>query len=57
MNTGRDVERGDFFVLVNGERVDVADTTFIDIEEDFYGRDLMTFEFHDHQYKSRVYRR
>jgi hypothetical protein len=56
MNTGRDVERGDFFVLVNGERVDVADTTFIDIEEDFYGRDLMTFEFHDHQYKSRVYR-
>lgn len=56
MDMNGKVERGQYFVLAGGERVDIADTIFIDIEEDWDGADRMTFEFHDHQYKSRVYR-
>jgi archaellum component FlaG (FlaF/FlaG flagellin family) len=49
-------KRREFFVLVDGEQVDLADTEFVDIEEDSLGRDLMTFNYKEATYKSLVYR-
>jgi len=33
------------YVIVNGEYVPVKSVKFIDIAEDFLGRDIMTFEY------------
>ena len=32
-------------VIVNGEKISVDNVEFLDIEEDIYGRDLMTFMY------------
>lgn len=45
------------FVKVDGEDIpsNSKKIKFIDIEEDIYGRDLMTFEFQGNTYKSYVF--
>lgn len=40
--------------MVNGEYVSVKDVTFIDIEEDIQGRDIMTFEYNGEIRKSYI---
>jgi hypothetical protein len=42
------------YVFVNGEKVDVEETQFVNIEEDISGRDLMTFTYKGKEYKSFV---
>ena len=42
------------FVIVKGERISVKKVKFIDIEEDFSGRDLMTFEYKGEVYQSYI---
>lgn len=43
------------YVVVNGERVLVKDVEFLNIEEDIFGRDVMTFEYKGEVYKSNVF--
>ena len=40
------------FVSVNGQKVDLEETEFINIEEDIHGRDLMTFSYKGKEYQS-----
>jgi hypothetical protein len=42
------------FVTVKGEMISVKKVKFIDIEEDFSGRDLMTFEYEGKVYQSYI---
>lgn len=44
------------FVIVDGEKIDTKKVKFLDIEEDFQGRDVMTFEYKGKTHKSVVYR-
>lgn len=41
-------------VLVEGEWIPVSLTTFLNISEDFQGRDVMTFEYAGKVYESLV---
>lgn len=43
-----------YYVTCSGQEVNVKDVEFIDIEEDFNGRDLMTFEYKGEVGKSYV---
>lgn len=43
------------FVIVNGNKIPTNKVKFLNIEEDFMGRDLMTFEFQGKVYSSLVY--
>ena len=43
-----------YYVTCNGQEVNVKDVEFIDIEEDFNGRDLMTFAYEGEVRKSYV---
>ena len=43
------------FVIVKGEKVSTDKVEFLNIEEDFDGADVMTFNYHGQQYSSRVY--
>ena len=43
------------FVIVKGDRIPTEQVEFLNIEEDFDGADLMTFNYDGEQYKSRVY--
>lgn len=43
-----------YYVTCSGQEVNVKDVKFIDIEEDFNGRDLMTFEYKGEVHKSYV---
>lgn len=49
-------ERPTFIVIDNGERINVSDVEFMDIAEDIYGRDIMTFKYKGKVYSSNVYR-
>ena len=42
------------YVIVDGEYVKVSDTTFLNISEDIYGRDVYEFEYNGKQYSSNV---
>jgi hypothetical protein len=42
------------YVSVNGQKIDIEETEFINIEEDIYGRDLMTFSYKGKEYQSYV---
>ena len=42
------------YVYLDGERVDVEETQFVDIEEDISGRDLMTFDYKGRRLQSYV---
>jgi len=44
-------------VNVDGEWIDTEKVTFVDIEEDLYGYDVMTFEYNGKQYRSRITQR
>jgi hypothetical protein len=43
------------FVIVKGDRISTEQVEFLNIEEDFDGADLMTFNYKGEQYTSRVY--
>lgn len=43
------------FVIVKGDRIPTEQVEFLNIEEDFDGADLMTFNYKGEQYTSRVY--
>ena len=43
-----------YYVTCNGQELNVKNVKFIDIEEDFNGRDLMTFEHEGEIHKSYV---
>ena len=43
-----------YYVACSGQEVNVDDVEFIDIEEDFNGRDLMTFAYDGEVRKSYV---
>jgi hypothetical protein len=43
------------YVMVDGNKISVKNVKFIDIEEDRYGVDLMTFELDGEVYKSYIY--
>ena len=43
-----------YYVTCSGQEVNVDDVEFIDIEEDFNGRDLMTFAYEGEVRKSYV---
>lgn len=45
------------FVIVDGERVLTDDVEFVDISEDVFGRDVMTFIYKGKQYTSNVFAR
>ena len=45
-----------YWVKAEKEWVDVDKTEFINIEEDFHGHDLMTFEYGGVEYQSNVVR-
>ena len=40
------------YVSVEGELIPQEQTEFVNIEEDFNGRDVVTFNYHGVQYKS-----
>jgi len=42
------------YVIVEGELIPQEQTEFVNIEEDFNGRDVVTFNYHGVQYKSWV---
>ena len=42
------------YVIVNGEKVKANDVEFVNIEEDFQGRDLLTFNYKGKQYQSYI---
>ena len=44
------------FVVVKGERIDVEDVEFLNIEEGIFGEDIMTFEYEGEVYESAVFR-
>ena len=44
------------FVVVKGERIDVEDVEFLNIEEGIFGEDIMTFEYESEVYESAVFR-
>jgi len=44
------------YVIVDGEKIRVDETEFINIEEDMQGRDLMTFKYKGIQYQSYILR-
>lgn len=41
-------------VIVQGEEIDVDDVEFVDIEEDWSGRDVMTFVWQGQEFKSYI---
>ncbi len=43
------------YVMVDGNKISVKNVKFLDIEEDRYGVDLMTFELDGEVYKSYIY--
>lgn len=43
-----------YYVTCNGQEINVDDVEFLDIEEDFNGRDLMTFGYQGEVHKSYV---
>ena len=43
------------FVIVKGDRISTEQVEFLNIEEDFDGADLMTFNYKGETFKSRVY--
>jgi hypothetical protein len=43
-----------YYVTCSGVEVNVNDVEFIDVEEDFNGRDLMTFQYNSEVRKSYV---
>ena len=45
------------FVIVKGDRIPTEEVEFLNIEEDFEGADVMTFNYNGQQYSSRVYTR
>ena len=45
------------YVNVRGEWIGVDSVTFLDIEEDFEGRDVMTFEYQGQKYRSHIINR
>lgn len=42
------------FVMVKGDWIDASKVEFLDISEDLYGRDCMTFIYDGNQYESVV---
>jgi hypothetical protein len=44
------------YVIVAGEKIKASDVEFVDIEEDFQGRDLLTFKYRGKQYQSYIIR-
>jgi len=50
-----DDERTCGYVLVNGERVRTDEVEFLDISEDMFGRDEMTFRYNGKVYTSLVF--
>jgi len=45
------------FVCIKGEWIALDECEFIDIQEDFLGRDLVTFEYKGEEYTSYVTQR
>jgi len=45
-----------YYVMVEGERVDVEKVTVLDVSSDFQGRDLLKFEYRGKVYESLVLR-
>jgi hypothetical protein len=43
-----------YYVTCSGQEIDVEKVEFIDVEEDFNGRDLMTFAYQGEVHKSYV---
>jgi len=43
------------YVMVDGERVLTDDVEFVDISEDVFGRDVMTFIYKGKQHTSNVF--
>lgn len=42
------------FVMVKGDWIDASKVEFLDVSEDLYGRDCMTFIYEGNQYESVV---
>jgi hypothetical protein len=45
-----------YYVIVDGERVDVEQVTVMDVQSDFQGRDVLTFEYRGKIHESNVFR-
>lgn len=43
------------YVMVDGEQILTDDVEFVDISEDVFGRDVMTFIYKGKQYTSNVF--
>ena len=43
------------FVIVKGDRIPTDEVEFLNIEEDWEGADVMTFNYNGETFKSRVY--
>ncbi len=43
-------------VVVDGEHIPVDEVEFVDISEDIFGHDVMTFNYNGKQYTSNVFR-
>ena len=40
------------YVIVNGNRIDEREVEFLNIEEDYLGRDILTFNYKEKKYTS-----
>jgi hypothetical protein len=51
-NEESDLTEKTIYVIVNGDKVDEQEVEFLGIEEDFQGRDLLTFNYQGKKYTS-----